>query len=82
MPLRDLRALVIAKGTKWPTSGHLWCRYRNAVGKTYRAKVLGAGTSSGLKLDVNLGNTNTVVDNVPKATTSKTNSAYVSRARF
>jgi hypothetical protein len=77
MPKRDERARsVIDKGKD---QGYRTVRYRNAKGSTQNGTVLGAGTSSGLKLKVGFGPAKIIVDNVPLATSEKQTSAYMSR---
>lgn len=75
MPKQDLRAKAIAQGSQFRTSGALVVAYRDAKGRFFNARVLGAGTSSGLKLKYG----NTIVDNVPVMTTVKSVGAYHGR---
>jgi hypothetical protein len=78
MPLNDIRADVIANGPKHRTSGRRTVIYRDGAGRTRLALVLGAGTTSGLKLAIG-SDSGRVVDNVAKAVTSKSTNAYISR---
>ena len=76
MPKQDLRAKAIATAGKMKTSGRMTVPYRDARGRFFNARVLGAGTSSGLKIEY--GGL-TVVDNVPVMTTMKSINAYHGR---
>lgn len=84
MPHRDDRTKATASAGKHRTSGRLNVTYRNAAGKTFQAVVVGPGTGSGLLLKLRFPANAftagvTTLDNVPAATTPKTNSAYISR---
>jgi hypothetical protein len=84
MPHVDQRTKAGLKAGKHMTAGRMNVTYRNSVGKSFQALVVGQGTSSGLKLVIRnsaSANTpgNTIIDNVPMATTPKSLSAYISR---
>jgi hypothetical protein len=78
MPQNDIRATVVAKGAKHLTSGRRTVIYRDGSGRTRLAMVLGAGSTSGLKLAIG-SDSGRIVDNVAKATTSKSTNAYIAR---
>ncbi len=75
MPKLDLRAKAIATSAQHRTSGALTVMYRDVRGRFFNARVISAGTASGLKLKYG----NTVVDNVPAFTTMKSVNAYHGR---
>lgn len=75
MPKQDLRAKAIAMAAQYRTSGALTVKYRDARGRFFNARVISAGTSSGLKIKYGI----TVVDNVPVMTTMKSINAYHGR---
>jgi hypothetical protein len=84
MPHKDDRTKAGTRAGKHVTAGRMRVSYRNAAGKTFDALVVGQGTSSGLKLVIRNAAAAftpgaTVIDNVPSATTLKTNSAYLAR---
>jgi hypothetical protein len=84
MPHKDDRVKATASNGKHKTAGRMNVTYRNAVGESFQALVVGPGTSSGLKLMLRYqasANTPgpTTLDNVPAATTPKSLSAYISR---
>ena len=62
------------------TAGRRSVVYRATSGKTFEAKVIGPGSSSGLKLELvslfTRSRAARTVDNVPKATTMKSTNAY------
>lgn len=63
---------------------HRMVVYRDAYGSTWDAKLLGTGTSSGVKLLLVSGLVGTsrsgmIIDNVPLATSMKSTGAYFNR---
>jgi len=78
MPLSDIRSTVSSKGAKHSTSGRRTVIYRDGAGRTRLALVMGVGTTSGLKLAIG-SESGRIVDNVAKATTSKSTNAYIAR---
>lgn len=77
MGIKDLRTPVTTK-PKNQTAGRRVVVYMDAKGKTYDAIVLGAGTSSGLKLKLAHPHA-TILDNVAKATNEGSVSCYRAR---
>lgn len=73
-------SLQTVRSTKTPTAGRRSVVYRATSGKTFEGKVLGAGSVSGLKLELvsmyGKSRASRIVDNVPKATTMKSTNAY------
>jgi len=81
MSLNDHRTKVAARGNgRMNTSGYRHVEYRDAKGKTLAATVIGPGTSSGLKLNIDTAGNNTrIIDNVAAATSLKQTNVYFSR---
>jgi hypothetical protein len=84
MPHKDDRTKAGTRAGKHLTAGRMNVTYRNSVGKSFQALVVGQGTSSGLKLVLRYQASAftpgvTVLDNIPMATTPKTLSAYIAR---
>lgn len=74
MPNRDLRAKAGIRAGKHMTAGRMLVRYRDSLGHSYDATVVGQGTTSGLKLKI--GRNNLIVDNVPVAANMRSVNAY------
>jgi len=81
MPLKDHRTRISTVATKGrlPTSGRYHVEYRDVSGKKLSATVIGPGTSSGLKLNIDTHVNTRIIDNVPAATSLKSTNAYFSR---
>lgn len=78
MAIVDVRTPASNRKGKHATSGRMVVLYRGVTGRTTEALVLGAGSTSGLKLQLRYER-NRIVDNVAKATTSKQTNVYFSR---
>jgi hypothetical protein len=80
MPVLDIRTVNSTRKGRRTTGGHYTVIYRKPTGLTVSAVVLGAGTSSGLKLQVSgRGAGNNVIDNVAVATTRAQTGVYFTR---
>ena len=78
MPMKDRRAKATVGKGKHRSSGKMRVTYIDAKGRTREALVLGAGTTSGLKLQITSGKRR-IIDNVAKATAMNSVNAYVDR---
>jgi hypothetical protein len=81
MPTSDRRTVMTArvKGRR-ATSGKYHVEYRDGKGTTLAATVLGPGTVSGLKLNIDTSGGNTrIIDNVAAATGLKQTNVYFLR---
>jgi hypothetical protein len=80
MPNTDLRTrmLTAIKG-RFQTSGRYNVTYRDVGRRTRSSTVLGPGTSSGLKLNVDSHVQTRIVDNVPMCTTRNQVGCYDAR---
>lgn len=77
MPLLDKNPFAALKKGRNSTSGYQMVRFIDAQRRTRHARVLGAGSTSGLKLSIEPGGR--IVDNVPLATSRTSTNCYVSR---
>lgn len=80
MAVNDHRSRTVATGNgRRQTSGKYHVDYRDIDGYLVAATVLGPGTSSGLKLNIDSHVNTRIVDNVPAATSAKQTNVYFSR---
>jgi hypothetical protein len=77
MAHKDDRTISIADKGK-TSSGYRTVRYRDIKGISHNARVLGGGSSSGLKLLVNSGPSRRIIDNVAAGTGMKQTNRYFS----
>lgn len=80
MALNNHRTRTAATGNgRRQTSGKYHVEYRDVDGSTLAATVLGPGTSSGLKLNIDSHVNTRIIDNVAAATGLKQTGVYFSR---
>ena len=79
MAIKDARTKATATKGKFRSAGRMRVVYVDAKGRTREAKVLGPGTTWGLKLQIMSGAKRSIIDNVPKATAANSTQAYISR---
>lgn len=77
MAVKDLRPNAEARGKKYQTSGYMNVIFRDNRGRTFSCRVLGKGTTTGLKIRRDADRH--VFDNVPAQTTD--HQAYCYRPR-
>jgi hypothetical protein len=76
MPKTDQRAKALTTAGKMKTAGRMNVIYYDAIGRSRAATVLGGGTASGLKLRVQSGTTDLIIDNVPLANSKRQPGTY------
>ena len=79
MAHRDVSVTAVNPRKTGRDVGYITVTYRNVAGKTRSARVVSAGSTSGLKLLVGSGPSRLIVDNVPLATGERQTNVYLNR---
>ena len=82
MGMQDIRTIAGVKNGWFSTSGRRRVHYRDINGKTRTGKVIGAGSVSGIKIQIRLGGSpsnNQILDNVPLMTARNQTNVYMNR---
>lgn len=77
MALLDKNPFATLKKGKCATSGYQMVHFRDVLRRTRMARVLGPGSTSGLKLSIEPSGR--IVDNVPLATSRTSTNCYEAR---
>ncbi len=75
MPIKDLRARMTTTGRR-KTAGKWRVDYRNSKGQSMAATVMGPGSVSGLKLNIESHVATRIIDNVPVMTARNQTNVY------